>query len=106
MMIRHIVVRSVKSEDGERFSRKGGRKCDQAGQTKRMTLILTIDFWNQMLKTMRELNVKAKKKKERKNLLLPTVWKGDLSKNTSIPQSLITPGLHAHIHAIALKSLN
>ena len=48
----------------------------------------------------------SKKKKERKNLLLPTVWKGDLSKNTSIPQSLITPGLHAHIHAIALKSLN
>lgn len=50
--------------------------------------------------------LKQKKKQKEKNLLLPTVWKGDLSKNTSIPQSLITLGLHAHIHAIALKSLN
>lgn len=69
-------MRSVKSESGERFSRKGGRKCDQAGQRKRMTLILTIDFWNQMLKTMRELNVKAKKKTERKKSALANCVEG------------------------------
>lgn len=65
----------------------------------RMTPILIIDFWNQMLKTKQKI-------KGKKILLLPTVWTGDLSKNTSIPQSLITLGLHVHIHTIAFKSLN
>lgn len=37
---------------------------------------------------------------------MPTTWRGDLSKNTSTPQSLITLGLHAHIHKLAFKSLN
>lgn len=53
-----------------------------------MTPVLTIHFWNQMLKTQNEPNVKSKAKKERKKLLLPTVWKGGLSKNTPIPESL------------------
>lgn len=49
---------------------------------------------------------KEEKKTKKEILLLPTVWKGDLSKNTSTPQSLITLGLHARIYIIALKSLN
>lgn len=32
------------------------------------------------------------------------MWKGDLSKNTSIPQSLIALGRHAYIHAIAFNN--
>lgn len=59
-----------------------------------------------MLKAKKETNKQKKKQRKEKILLLPTVWKGDLSKPTSIPQSLITLDLHAHIQTIALKSLN
>lgn len=57
-------------EDGERICRKRAReskldrfkwRCDG----KRMTPILIIDFWNQMLQT-KEPNVKKKKNKEKK----------------------------------------
>lgn len=97
------VVRPVKSADGKRFSGRGRRKCGQCW---------TDSNWWMMDKkddSHPKFESKGKKKKnERKNeiLLLPTVWKGDLSKNTSTPQSLITLGLHARIYIIALKSLN
>lgn len=43
---------------------------------KTMTPILTIDFWNQMLNTKKELNVKNKAKKERENPALANCVEG------------------------------
>lgn len=89
-VIRHILRLKVRMERG------------LAGMEERKKSI----FFHRFLEPNVEHKAKKKKKKE-KILLLPTVWKGDLSKkNTSIPQSLITLGLHAHIQTIALKSLN
>lgn len=76
-----------------------------------MALILTTDFCDQKLKkrkqnktTTEKKNKKTNKTHRKKIFSCQLCGRCDLSKNTSIPQSLVALGRHAYIHAIAFNN--